>query len=218
MSDTAQYSIGADVTCSDGDCGYLKRVVIDPVAKVLRHLIVEPHHRQGLGRLVPIETVSSVNAVIHLSCTIAEFETLPFAEETRFLSASGPDLGYEPSQTYVIPYFALQYGAFGGGFGTADAAPQVISYDRIPKGEVEVQRGDRVHATDGDIGRVQGLVIDPSDHHVTHVLLEEGHLWGRKEVAIPITAVTSVDQEGAHLTLTKDQVRDLPPVEIAAQR
>jgi hypothetical protein len=25
--------------------------------------------------------------------------------------------------------------------------------------------------------------------HVTHVLLQEGHLWGRKEVAIPITAV-----------------------------
>jgi hypothetical protein len=49
-----------------------------------------------------------------------------------------------------------------------------------PLNEVEVRRGEHVHATDGDIGRVQGLVIDPSDHHVTHVLLQEGHLWGRR--------------------------------------
>jgi len=48
---------------------------------------------------------------------------------------------------------------------------------------------------------------------VTHVLLQEGHLWGRKEVAIPISAVTGAD-DGIGLNLTKDQVRDLPPVDI----
>ena len=73
--------------------------------------------------------------------------------------------------------------------------------------------GEQVHATDGDIGRVQGLVIDPRDHHVTHVLLQEGHLWGRKDVAIPIGAVTGVD-DGIQLSITKDEVQDLPPVDI----
>jgi len=42
------------------------------------------------------------------------------------------------------------------------------------------------------------------------VLLQEGHLWGRKEVAIPISAVTRVDPE-IQLNLTKEQVGDLPP-------
>ena len=55
-----------------------------------------------------------------------------------------------------------------------------------------VRRGEHVHATDGHIGKVQGLVIDPKSHRVTHVLLQEGHLWGRKEVAIPISAVRGV--------------------------
>ena len=41
------------------------------------------------------------------------------------------------------------------------------------------------------------------------MLLQEGHLWCRKEVAIPITAVTSVDI-GIRLNLTKDQVGNLP--------
>ena len=76
-----------------------------------------------------------------------------------------------------------------------------------------MRRGDQVHATDGDIGRVQGLVIDPRDHHVTHVLLQEGHLWGRKEVAIPIGAVTKVD-DGIRLNISKQAVQDLPPVDI----
>jgi hypothetical protein len=48
---------------------------------------------------------------------------------------------------------------------------------------------------------------------VTHVLLQEGHLWGRKEVAIPIRAVTGID-DGIRLTLTMPQVQDLPPVDI----
>jgi len=46
---------------------------------------------------------------------------------------------------------------------------------------------------------------------VTHVLLREGHLWGRKEVAIPVSAVTDVT-DGIVLNLTKEQVEDIPPL------
>ncbi len=112
------------------------------------------------------------------------------------------------------PYYGL-----GGVDGvTADALAggisQTVTYDTVPLGEVEVRRDDHVHATDGNIGRVQGLVIDPRDHHVTHVLLQEGHLWGRKEVAIPISAVTGVDEDGIKLGITKRDVQDLPAVDI----
>jgi len=62
---------------------------------------------------------------------------------------------------------------------------------------------------------VQGLVIDPKDHHVTHVLLQEGHLWGKQEIAIPIGAVKDVAADGVRLKLAKDEVRDLPPVDLS---
>jgi sporulation protein YlmC with PRC-barrel domain len=90
---------------------------------------------------------------------------------------------------------------------------QPVAYDSVPLGEVEMRRGDHVHATDGEIGRVQGLVIDGRSQHVTHVLLQEGHLWGRKDVAIPIRAVPGVEN-GIRLSITKQQVQDLPPVNI----
>jgi PRC-barrel domain len=79
-----------------------------------------------------------------------------------------------------------------------------------------VRRGDEVHATDGGIGRVDGFVVDPSDDHVTHLLLGEGHLWGTKRVAIPISAVKRGDG-GVELALTKEQVRDLPEAVLEPQ-
>ena len=48
---------------------------------------------------------------------------------------------------------------------------------------------------------------------LSHVLLQEGHLWGRKEVAIPIGAVASTG-DGIQLTIAKQEVQDLPPVDI----
>ena len=63
-------------------------------------------------------------------------------------------------------------------------------------------------------GKSRGLAIDPASHQVTHVLLQEGHLRGRKEVAIPIGAVAGFS-DGVRLSLTRDEVRDLPPVDLA---
>ena len=79
-------------------------------------------------------------------------------------------------------------------------------------GEVSVRRGQPVLATDGAIGHVQGLVVHPESGHVTHVLLQEGHLWGKKEVAIPIGAIAST-RDGIQLKLSKHEVQDLPPVD-----
>jgi protein kinase-like protein/PRC-barrel domain protein len=111
---------------------------------------------------------------------------------------------------------ARRHGSMGGRDLGPDAGLRTVTHDRVPVGEVQVRRGEHVHATDGAIGRVRGLVIDPADHHVTHVLLDEGHLWGHKQVAIPIGSVTGVD-DGVRLSLTKDEVRDLPPIDLDGQ-
>jgi len=217
MSDAAEYTIGADVACSDSACGKLSRVVVDPVARSLTHLVVEPTHHLGLSRLVPIELVASAGEEISLSCAKADFDELEAAEEARFLSES-ERLGYGPGEVLAWPYYGLGRGIGGMGMGMAGmgmgGAPQSVTFDRVPVGEVTVRRDEHVHASDGAIGRIQGLVIDPSDHHVTHVLLQEGHLWGKKEVAIPIGAVEEVAEDGVRLGLSKDQVRELPAIEV----
>jgi len=210
MSEESEFTIGSKVVCREGACGELTRVVVDPVARALTHLVVEPRHQPGRGRLVPIDLVESVDTEIWLRCSMAEFEALEDAEETRFLPGTSGEWGYGEGQVLAWPYYGLGMGAMGP---HSMPIPPVVTYDRVPVGEVEVRRGEHVHASDGEIGRVQGLVIDPSDHHVTHILLDEGHLWGKKQVAIPISAVNDM-KAGVRLNLTKDEVRDLPAVDV----
>jgi PRC-barrel domain len=210
----AEFTIGAAVECSDGACGHLRRVVVDPVARVLTHLVVEPRAGYGLGKLVPVDLTDAGGEPIRLRCSLAQFDDLEDAEETHFLSDTGEALGYGPDDIIAWPHYGL-----GGGVGRMGigGVPQVFTYDRLPVGEVDVRRGDPVHAKDGSIGRVQGLVVDPADRHVTHLLLDEGHLWGKKRVAIPIGAVEEVAADGARLSLTKEQVRELPAIDLDAR-
>jgi len=176
---TTEFTIGSEVACSDGMCGELTRVVVDPVAAALTHLIVEPKHRRGMGRLVPVELVESAGEGIMLRCATSEFERLEDAEETRFLPGTQGEWAYGQGQMLAQPYFALGVGGLGMGPGMGGGGPQAVTYDRVPAGEVEIRRGEHVHATDGPIGQVQGLVVDPSDDHVTHVLLDEATCGAR---------------------------------------
>ncbi len=213
MTETTQFTIGAEASCTDGACGVVSRVVVDPIARAVTHLVVEPAHRQGLGRLVPLDLVDVTAGQIRISCTMAEFTRLDSAEETQFVPGTSGYAAYGPGQVLAWPYYGLGGMGMGGGTDLSGSVSQTVTYDTVPLGEVAVRRGEHVHATDGDIGHVKGLVIDPRSRHVTHVLLQEGHLWGRKEVAIPIGAVAGV-KDGVRLRIARQEVQDLPPVDV----
>lgn len=205
MEESMTVPIGAEARCTDGACGTVSRVVVDPVARAVTHLVIEPHHRQMSGRLVPIDLVDTTGGEVRLRCTTAEFEALDPAEDRQFVQGTTSYAAYGPEQAIFWPYYAK-----GGREG---ARGEFVTSDAVPLGEVEVRRDDHVHASDGPIGRVEGLVIDPDSHDVTHVLLQEGHLWGHKDVAIPISAVTGTT-DGIRLSMTKQEVADLPAVDI----
>lgn len=57
MADTSQFTIGTEASCSDGAVGKLCRVIVDPVAEKVTHLVVKPVHRQDPDRLVPLDVV-----------------------------------------------------------------------------------------------------------------------------------------------------------------
>jgi hypothetical protein len=213
MAEAAEFAIGAEASCSDGLGGEVRRLIIDPAALTVTHLVIEPKHRREPGRLVPVHLVDTTTGQITLRCTTAEFDKLDLAEETDL--AEGLDYGGGYGQAEAVQSYGgagyMGGSGMGIGMGVGHSTPVVV-HDVVPLGETDVQRGERVHALDGEIGKVQGFLVDPGDNHVTHVLLQEGHLWGRKEVSIPISAVTGVDY-GIRLNLTKKQVEDLPPLD-----
>ena len=211
MAEAAEFAIGAEASCSDGFCGEVSRLIMDPVALTVTHLVIEPKHRGEPGRLVPVHLVDTTTGQIRLRCTTAEFGKLDLAEETDL--AEGLDYGGGYGQAEAVQGYGGMGSMGGSGMGIGMGlghSPPVVAHDVVPLGETDVQRGESVHALDGEIGKVQGFLVDPGDNHVTHVLLQEGHLWGRKEVSIPISAVIGVDA-GIRLNITKKQVEDLPP-------
>lgn len=110
MSDTTEFTIGSEVSCSDGMCGKLTRVVVDPVARSLTHLVVEPKHGRGQDRLVPVDLVDSAGEEIRVRCSTAEFGELENAEETQFLPGASGKWDYRHDQMLSWPYYGLGMG------------------------------------------------------------------------------------------------------------
>ncbi len=199
--------IGAELQGTDGLCGYVTELVVDRRIWTVIHLVVEPPHRSGLGRLVPVDVVETVDGEMFARCTLAGFERFDHAEKTELLPGSnGGYGGYGLGQAVPGPDVTRSsFGVIGGGM--SDAFDPVVR-DTLPHGEVAI-RSTAVHATDGEIGHVQGLGVDRLDHRLRYVLLREGHMWGHKHVTIPLDAITAVD-DNIMLNLTKQQVEHLP--------
>jgi sporulation protein YlmC with PRC-barrel domain len=201
------------VLCEEKEVGKLADLVVDPVAKRVTHLVVKPEHGAGTSHLVPIELVEAAEHVggIALTCSGTELDALPPVEEFQYLrlgevATNDPEWDVGVSDVLALPYYDST-----GLTGPVDAVGDMgVVYDRVPKGEVELRRSSRVMAANGDyIGDVDGFLVDDGDH-ITHFVLERGHLWGRREVTVPIGAVASVESDAVTLSLSKDEVGDLP--------
>jgi len=209
------FTLGARASCSDGVCGEVIRTILDPDTRAVTHLVIEPRHHRAAGRLVPMELVEAGADGIRLRCRLAEFDQLDPAEEIELVEGVDYGGGYGP-QGSVLGYGdvgSLGVGPSASGMGIGMSLGHhrpTITSDNVPEGESEVADHERIHAVDGEIGQLKGFAVDPAGHSVTHVLLREGHLWGRREVAIPVSAVASLD-DGIWLNITKKQVGELPP-------
>jgi sporulation protein YlmC with PRC-barrel domain len=207
------------VRCTDGLFGELADIVIDPITRRVTHLVVEPDGRHALARLVPIHLATAANGsppAVSLRCTLADARELPAVQDFAYLRLgelppNDPDWDVGVENVLALPY----YGYAGFGEPLIDYDPHIsMTYDRVPKGEVEIRRASDVTSSDGHhLGNVDGFVID-SDDQITHVVLERGHLWGRREVTIPIGAVTRVTTDAIAIRLTKDEVGALPAIPV----
>jgi sporulation protein YlmC with PRC-barrel domain len=203
---------GSSVVCSQGECGELERVVIAGVSSTLTHVIVRPRHKHGVDRLVPANLLESVVEPLKLACTLAEFEHLEFADEGQLFPASGGSWAYGPGQISPFPTFERDMGTIDirGGAGVGSDS-RVVGRHNVPLGEVQLFRDEALDASDGHVGTLRGLIIDVRTQRGTHLLVSEGHLLAKNEVAISLGDVTNVSGR-ITVSLSKSQVRALPDV------
>lgn len=94
------------------------------------------------------------------------------------------------------------------------AASITLAREHIPAGELAIPRGARVEATDGPLGSVDEFMIDPSNKHITHLVVHEGHLWGQKDVTIPVSQIDHYRGNSVYLKMNKDDVNKLPSIPV----
>jgi len=193
--------VNAKVECSDGHGGESTYLIINPTSRKLTHVVIETKFPDPVERLVPVEYVAETSFdTISLSCTKEELAHMEPFTETHFIKNERPN--YE--DTYYLPYAAP----------SAEPFYARIEETRIPPGEMAVHRGADVEATDGYVGQVGEFLIDPDGGHITHLILQEGHFWGKKEMALPLSAIDRTFQETVFLKLDKKTVESLPAIPI----
>jgi hypothetical protein len=200
----------AQVECTDGVCGRSVYVLINPVLDQVTHLVVREDPSPNTEYIVPVDVVSETIAdTIQLRCSKAELEKMDPFVKTTFIREKVPErnFGYGGGMIGMGSFYYMPY-----------VTPEITVYEtektrQIPPGELAVRRGTRVEATDGYVGRVDEFVVNPENGHITHLVMREGHLWGQKDVIIPLSAMGDPrkDREDTvFLKLDKHQIESLP--------
>jgi len=194
----------ANVQCSDGACGKTTNFVINPVSHKVTHVAVRDKSLpDNPTRLVPVANVASTTQKqITLSCSKDEVAKMPPFIVTRYVQESGSGQAYASGEAYYSEYVVN------------DTAYDSFQERSIPHGELAVYCGMQVKASDGKVGKLDELVLDPKSGDITHLQMREGHLWGKKDVAIAVSAVDFVDEDTVYLKLDKKAVKALPAVKV----
>jgi sporulation protein YlmC with PRC-barrel domain len=195
--------LNVDVHCLDGRCGRSTYIIINPATDQVTHLIVREQWPSRTERMVPVELIAiTTRDIVVLNQTRAEFTSLDPFNQTDFVYTNVPHHATDPSLTLLWPYVV--------------PAKRVIEDNirRIPLGELAVRRGARVQATDGRVGRVDEFVVDTDGGQITHLILREGHLWGQRDVAIPLVLIDRMEENVVQLNVNKKSVGELPTLTV----
>jgi sporulation protein YlmC with PRC-barrel domain len=214
--------LGCPVQCADAAYGELADIVIDPSTRRVTHLVVQPHDRHDLARLVPIDRASERSdpaGGILLDSTVAEVSATVPVQKSAYLRlgefpVEDPEWQVGVQETFALPYYS-SFAPDGLTMQPLDSDPHVtVGYDRVPKDKVEIRRASQVTSSDGhDLGHVDGFVVE-SDDHISHFVLQAGHLWGKREITIPIGAADRIESDEVILNLTVDEVGALKAVRV----
>ena len=196
--------IGVNVMCGVEVCGRSTYLVINPVNDEITHIVVAEKAFPNIERLVPVDNILETSPEsIRLRGTVKDLNEMDSFMETDFIGSDD----VEATLPYEDPYLYWPYGMY-------DEMPMPLEYQHIPVGEVVIRRGAQVKATDGKVGKVDEFLINPVNGRISHLVMREGHLWGAKDVTIPVSEIEKIDDEMVYLKLDKQAISSLPSIPV----
>lgn len=200
----------AKVVCQDGEFGSVRELLIDPVKERVTHLVIENKHNH-LQLVVPTDTVDySTDAVVTIEKPAKEIDDFPpfLIHEYINVPASDAEFAYwgaDPTMTHSYTMFP---------YVMREGRPVVeVTREDIPQGELSLRKGMCVKDQEGKrLGHIDELIIDAESDFISHIVMRSGHMFGKKEVAVPNVNIYSFDRECVVLTISEEEVLQLPEV------
>ena len=219
--------LGTKVQCLDGGDWEVGDVVIDPRRRTVTHLVVEPQHQHGLARLVPVEEIDTDadeagDDVVRLRCSVAELRHYPEINESAFVRLGEWPPTVDGREIGVLSVLAMPFydSAEPGSIymPTTESGKMLVSFDHIPEDEVEIEKGSEVEAEDGSVvGTVDGFLVD-ANRRISHLVLERGHWWAKREIRVPVDAISRFHNDRIQLDIDAEALDTLPSSRIGHRR
>jgi sporulation protein YlmC with PRC-barrel domain len=201
--------LDVEVHCTDGPCGKSTAIIVAPDSDKVTHFVVQT---EGSQYLVPIEAIAE-SAADRIQLRWSRQEVVAAAPFEKSVFA-GEDLGAYAPPGLIGASVAWPYGGAESEYMLEAAAAAYVPVEQIPEGERAIHSGAYVEATDGGVGQVEEFLIDQATGRITHLVLRKGHLWGKRDVTIPLDQIDRVEDDVVYLKLDKEAVGALPGVPV----
>jgi len=197
------FHIGAEIVGRDGErYGKLSHVIVDPRTNEVVEIVLGESGLTGRDVLVP---VGAVNSADHDTITIeldkSQLDKLQTFAIAHYIT---PEPG---TAAYPGALMAPGYAPVGAATGieTIGMTPIVEVTEQIPEGDVDLEPGTEVWATDGKVGSIRDVLVDEQTNRVRGFVVEEG-LFFHHDVEIGFDQVASVGADRVTLKVTKAEL------------
>jgi hypothetical protein len=237
-TDLEGYVIGA----TDGTIGHVKDFYFDDAAWVIRYLVVDTgawlSSRKVLISPFAIGHPNWNEKILPVSITKEQVKRSPDIDTEKPVSRQQESQYLE---YYGYPYYWVGAGVWGQGaypsmmlpgFGTAVQGSQVQAQYLRADAEAGRRQDDdphlhscnevmkyHIHATDGDIGHVQAMLIDEETWAIRYLIVDTSNWWLGHQVLIAPQWIQNVSWLDAKVSvdLTRQAVKDAPSYDSTAR-
>lgn len=196
--------IHAKVECTDGHCGELVAVIVNPVQQQVTHLVVRDKDEQYLA---PLKHVGEMNAhAIRLCCSRNELQKMESFVEKCFIRSEHPETPHSMAYPFPLgtPLYHTPYAV------PAETNILSMQIEHVPKGEMAIHRGEHVEATDGIVGHVSELLMDQDGSHITHLVVQSRKFLRKRTNTVPIAAIDHFENDAIYLNVDKHAIVQRP--------
>ncbi len=221
MKDLEGYVIGA----SDGLVGHVKDFYFDDSAWIVRYFVVDTggwlSNRKVLVSPFAVGEPDDAEKVLPVSLTREKVKNSPDIDTDKPVSR-------QHERNYLEYYgYPLYWGAVGfwGGGVYPGSMPLSVGGDPAQASAADqsdadshlrswrVVSGYSVHASDGDIGHVEGMLVDDETWAIRYLIVNTSNWWLGHKLLVAVQWIDNVHWFDAKVSVdvTRQAIKDAPP-------